>query len=141
EDGIRSLIVTGVQTCALPILVTINVYTGFATHARTPVRSACTRKPVASPQNGGSSRKTITLPPERAASADTAAGSAESVSCPLVGTAGSLAFVLVRVSGAIARAASTSTAAPAAVTAPSGSGIASTTPSAMTSSVMTGADQ
>ena len=122
-------------------LVTMNVYTGFATHARTPVRSACTRKPVASPQNWGFNRKTIIRPPERAASADTAAGSAESVSWPLVSTAGSLLFVLVRVSGATARAASASTAAAAAAAAPSGRGIASTTPSTMTSSVMTGADQ
>ena len=31
-------------------LVIMNVHTGFATHARTPVRSACTRKPVTSGQ-------------------------------------------------------------------------------------------
>ena len=87
-------------------------------------------------------RRTVSvLLPERAASADTAPASAGSVSGPLLGTAGSLLFVLVCVSGATARAASASTAAQAAATAPNRDGIASTTPTAMTSSVMTGADQ
>ena len=63
------------------------------------------------------------------------------MSGPLLSTAGSLLLVLVRVCGATARAASASTAAPMAAAAPNGNGIASITPSTMTSSVMTGADQ
>ena len=122
-------------------LVIMNVHTGFTTHARTPVRSAWTRKPVTSGHDFWSNRNTIIRPSERAASADTAPGSAGSVFGPLPGTAGSLLFVLVCVSGATARAASASTAAAAAAAAPSRDGIASTTPTAMTSSVMTGADQ
>ncbi len=122
-------------------LVITTIDAGSATHARTPVRSACTRKPVTSGQEGKSNRSTIVRPPACAASVATAPGSAGSVSGPLLGTAGSLLFVLVRVSAAHASAASASTAAPAAVKAPSGNGIASTTPTVMTSSVMTGADQ
>src|SRR5712691_10254971 len=122
-------------------LVIMKFQTGFSTHARTPVRSACTRKPVTSGQDAWSNRNTIVRPAERMASAATAPGSAASVSGPLLSTTGSLLLVLVRASGATARAPSASTAATAAVAAPSGNGIASTTPTAMTSSVMTGADQ
>src|SRR5438067_1486892 len=123
-------------------LVIMNVQIGFFTHARTPVRSACTRKPVTSGQVLWSNRRTITRPAERAASAATAPGSAGSVSGPLEATAGSLLFVLVRVSGAAARKPTATAAAATAATVPTTrEPIASTTPTAMTSRVIVGADQ
>src|ERR1700693_6164371 len=71
-------------------LVTTRVAAGSATHAGTPVRSAWTRKPATSGQDLWPNWKTIIRPAERAASVATAAGSAASVSGPLLSLAGSL---------------------------------------------------
>ena len=75
-------------------------------------------------------RITMVRPPAWAATAWTACGRAASVSC-----------VLTAVPGAAANAATPRTAAPAASTAPRGTGGACTTATAMTSSVRIGAEK
>jgi len=114
---------------------------GSGTHARTPVRSACTRKPVMSGQARWSNRSTIVLPSAARASAATTPGSAGSVSGPLVATAGSLRLVLTRACGATANAARAASAAAQAAASPGPPGAAWARPTTMTSSVIAGADQ
>ena len=111
-------------------LVIMKVQVGSCAHARTPVRSAWTRKPVTSIQALWLKRITMVLPRAWAATAWTACGRAASVSS-----------VLTAVAGAIAKAATPSTATPAASTTPSGTGGACTTATAMTSNVMIGAEK
>src|SRR2546421_7081674 len=49
EDGIRDLIVTGVQTCALPIWITADTLTAFSAMRRL----YCLVAPAVSPVNNG----------------------------------------------------------------------------------------
>src|SRR5205823_8507806 len=49
EDGIRDKLVTGVQTCALPILAVVSAALGGTTE--TPVDPSCRRRPCLSEHN------------------------------------------------------------------------------------------
>jgi hypothetical protein len=127
QNGAPAVICPGVQMNCLLIM---KVQAWSCTQARTPVRWASTRKPVTSIQALWLKRITMVLPWAWAATAWTACGRAASVSS-----------VLTAVAGAAANAATPSTAAPTASTVPTGAGAACTTASAITSSVMMGAEK